>query len=184
MAILDYDVLAEGYDELYGDEQRSKYRAVFDRVRVDGCLWVLDVGCGTGLFLSFLRERGVMCEYVGVDVSTGMLDKALARLDCCSHLVSADAHRLPFRDKAFTHLYCFTTVHHLDIQRFVEEAGRVCSGVLVVSQHKRLSPRLEVGCCGPPTCVDEFVVIDYSKVLRQASAGSSPDSLSGGGQAP
>ncbi|MCS7110084.1 MAG: class I SAM-dependent methyltransferase [Candidatus Caldarchaeum sp.] len=131
---------------------------------------LLDVGCGTGLFKVFLRGAGVGCEYVGVDVSAGMLRKARERLDESTHLVQADAHRLPFRDKAFSMVFAFTVVHHLNPARFIAEAQRVCTGTVVVSQHKRLSPRIEKDVRETETA-DEFVFIDCSNLLRQDSGG-------------
>lgn len=37
---------------------------------------VLDVGCGIGGFLTFLREKGISCEFTGIDINPGMIDKA------------------------------------------------------------------------------------------------------------
>lgn len=37
---------------------------------------VLDVGCGIGGFLDFLKEKGISCEFTGVDINPGMIDKA------------------------------------------------------------------------------------------------------------
>ncbi|MEM4189692.1 MAG: class I SAM-dependent methyltransferase, partial [Candidatus Caldarchaeum sp.] len=114
MAVLDYDRLSDCYDELHGEEQLRKYGAAINMLGSGQPSRVLDVGCGTGLFLRFLRERGWTCEYVGVDVSSGMLDKALEKADASSHLVMADAHHLPFRDNTFTILFSFTVIHHLN----------------------------------------------------------------------
>ncbi|MEM0384576.1 MAG: class I SAM-dependent methyltransferase [Candidatus Caldarchaeum sp.] len=184
VAVLDYDVLSECYDELYGGEQRSKYRAAVDRVRPDEASRVLDAGCGTGLFLRYLREVGCFCEYVGVDVSQGMLRRAVEKLDMLSHLVMADANHLPFREDTFTHVYSFTTIHHLDARRFLDEALRVSSRSVVITQHKRLSPRLEMEACETEETVDQLVVLqDKPPVLRSSPDGRGSDSLSRGGQA-
>ncbi|MCS7133990.1 MAG: class I SAM-dependent methyltransferase, partial [Candidatus Caldarchaeum sp.] len=96
--------------------------------------------------------------------------KARERLDESTHLVQADAHRLPFRDKAFSMVFAFTVVHHLSPDQFIAEAKRICTHTVVVSQHKRLSPRIQQGVRELGS-VDEFVFIDCSTVLRQASGG-------------
>ncbi|MEM1946686.1 MAG: class I SAM-dependent methyltransferase [Candidatus Caldarchaeum sp.] len=167
MAVLDYDRLSDCYDELYGEEQLSKYRAAVNMVGHLEFSCVLDVGCGTGLFLRFLREKGWTSEYVGVDVSSGMLAKALEKADASSHVVMADAHHLPFRDNAFPILFSFTVLHHLNTSQFLAEASRVCGKLMVVTQHKRLSPRLENNVCDSET-VDEILVGEPS-VFRKAA---------------
>ena len=43
------------------------------------CQRVLDVGCGNGRFGHFLQQQGVSVEYVGVDFSPPLLDKAQAQ---------------------------------------------------------------------------------------------------------
>ncbi|MEM4281986.1 MAG: class I SAM-dependent methyltransferase [Candidatus Caldarchaeum sp.] len=171
MAVLDYDVLSDCYDELYGEEQLRKYREALYIFEPLQCSRVLDVGCGTGLLIRFLRENGVLCEYVGVDISSRMLEKASGRADSMTHLIMADAHHLPFRDNVFDVLSSFTVIHHLNVSGFLAEASRVCGNILVVTQHKRLSPRIEHNIRESNTA-DEIVVITRPAVLRQA-AGSS-----------
>ncbi|GAG35886.1 unnamed protein product, partial [marine sediment metagenome] len=36
---------------------------------------VLDIGCGSGIFLKYLRKKGLK-ELIGLDISLGMLKKA------------------------------------------------------------------------------------------------------------
>lgn len=40
---------------------------------------VLDVGCGLGNLLGFLRQRNIHCDYNGVDIHHGMIDEARRR---------------------------------------------------------------------------------------------------------
>lgn len=164
---LNYDVLCDSYDELYGEEQAGKFRRVFEIVS-GPFRRVLDAGCGTCLFKDFLRGLDVGCEYVGVDISAGMLMKARERIDESTHLIQADAHNLPFRDKVFSHVFAFTVIHHLNPPRFIDEARRISTELIVVSQHKRLSPRIEQGVRELGS-VDEFVFLDCSPVFREAS---------------
>ncbi|MEM4417671.1 MAG: class I SAM-dependent methyltransferase [Nitrososphaerota archaeon] len=138
--VLDYDLLSLSYDGLYGGEQIRKYRAAVCYVEVSGMGRILDVGCGTALLYSFLRAIGLDGEYVGVDISAGMLEKA--KSSGPPHLVQADSHRLPFRSKAFTHTFSFTVVHHCNPPTILEETLRTTSRQVIISQNRRLAPRL------------------------------------------
>lgn len=68
-----YDAIAPSYNELYGDEQLTKYRGIEDICR--GAR-VLDIGCGTGLLLKHLRDSGADPGlYVCLDISRRMLER-------------------------------------------------------------------------------------------------------------
>jgi SAM-dependent methyltransferase len=73
---------------------------------------VLDAGCGNGLYLRALRERGARA--VGCDLSLGMLRRIAGR----QPLVNADVTALPVRDGAFD---LVLAGHLLDL---VPERGR------------------------------------------------------------
>lgn len=141
-AVLDYDLLSLSYDELYGCEQMCKYYSAVGLVNLYSSDRVLDLGCGTGLFYDFLLRLGWDGEYVGVDLSAGMLERA--KLRGAQHLIQADGHRLPFRDKTFTHLFSFTVIHHCSPQTILQEASRVTVHQLTISQNSRLGLRLHL----------------------------------------
>lgn len=88
-----YDNLSEVYDDLYGGEQIVKYLKSLAYVRGDR---VLDAGCGTGLGISVLYPRYVLC----LDISLGMLKRALERGPNADYLV-ADVTLPPLRPASF-----------------------------------------------------------------------------------
>jgi SAM-dependent methyltransferase len=75
-----YERSAAIYDLLYGDkayrEEADTLRALLDQERA-GTRTLLEVGCGTGGHLVFLREH-FACE--GIDLSAAMLEHARAKL--------------------------------------------------------------------------------------------------------
>ncbi|BAJ50589.1 conserved hypothetical protein [Candidatus Caldarchaeum subterraneum] len=158
VAYLDYDTLSEGYDELYGDEQRAKHHHAVDRVR-EPVSRVCDAGCGTALFLETIRSRLGPVDYVGFDTAANMLAKAASRADAYTHLVQADANHMPFRCKVFSHLFCLTVIHHLNPQQFIREAHRTTTTKIIISQHKRLTPRLTGHPAEENETVDEIITI-------------------------
>lgn len=96
-----YDEMAEVYDRRY-DESRGKfYYSHISRHIMDGFFRggkLLDLGCGTGLFVRrYLEEGG---EAVGIDISRGMIEKASVRCRGSDFCVGT-AEVLPFRDSSF-----------------------------------------------------------------------------------
>jgi SAM-dependent methyltransferase len=68
---------------------------------------VLDVGCGNGLYLRRLRERGIAA--VGADRSVGMLEAAAPH----PARINADVQRLPFRNEAFDTVLAPHMLYHV-----------------------------------------------------------------------
>ena len=75
---LRYDAEANGYDELYSDEQRTKFEFALHRIALRREDRILDCGCGTGLFLE--KVAGSVQFAVGLDLSPKMLHRAQLRL--------------------------------------------------------------------------------------------------------
>lgn len=101
---------------------------------------VLDVGCGTGRFLSALPER---YERTGIDVSSRMLDYARKK---GLSVEQASGDKLPFDDDSFDLVATFAVLHHLidpDVVRAsLREMVRVArpGGVVLVWDHNPLNP--------------------------------------------
>lgn len=102
---------------------------------------VLDVGCGTGVFLPVIAAAvGRDGRVVGLDHSEAFLREARIRiadqgLEAVVSLVSGDAHRLPFDDDSFDAAHTERVLMHLDdpdaaireLRRVVRPGGRVVS---------------------------------------------------------
>jgi ubiquinone/menaquinone biosynthesis C-methylase UbiE len=102
---------------------------------------ILDVGIGTGRFAEYFNDSGF--NIVGVDVSLSMMAKA--REKGLRDLVQADAHHLPFRDRAFDGAIMIHVLHLVrDWVQVVGEVGRVTRKVIVaeVEGGEGFSPRL------------------------------------------
>ncbi|MEM1982067.1 MAG: class I SAM-dependent methyltransferase [Sulfolobales archaeon] len=71
-----YNALSSSYDELYGEEQRIKYKKILKHLRKDlGA--VLDVGCGTATLLEYLMDSGYrVLRYTCIDVSDKIIEIA------------------------------------------------------------------------------------------------------------
>ncbi|RJR18570.1 MAG: class I SAM-dependent methyltransferase [Desulfobacteraceae bacterium] len=100
---------------------------------------VLDIGCGFGDQLLFLRKKGM--NTTGVDPSPHMLDCARARLGQGCTLEKGYAEDLPFEDNEFDVAMLINTLEFLDDpSAALREAARVASKRIVVAAINRWSP--------------------------------------------
>jgi ubiquinone/menaquinone biosynthesis C-methylase UbiE len=138
-----YDETADLYDRRYEEIQRVKYAAVMKNLP-DGKKRLLDLGCGTGMFLQELSGRAKFV--VGVDVSPEMLRMANVRHGRAA-LVQADADALPFADGSFDAVVSVTLLQNMpDPAATVREVARVLrpGGVAILTVLKRRYLREEL----------------------------------------
>ena len=84
---------------------------------------VLEVGCGTGNYLSRIKNKPSIT--VGMDVSQKMLERARAKLPDAA-LTRSKAEFLPFSDRTFDAVYSIQVLHHVtDRNKFVSETFRI-----------------------------------------------------------
>ncbi len=93
---------------------------------------VLDIACGTGRTLKFIRAALPKASLFGVDLSPAYLRKANELLSqmpgVLPQLIQANGEKLPFRDNYFqatTNVFLFHELPHFARQRVINEAFRV-----------------------------------------------------------
>lgn len=125
-----FDAWSASYDRswLQAAFFRPSHRLIFRHLsQVRGRL--LDIGCGTGLFLAEVLHRHPGLEVVGLDLSQAMLDHAAQRCRDWPQrawVVRGDSQRLPFQDDSFDVVTCSHSFHHYpDQRRVVGEMHRV-----------------------------------------------------------
>ena len=120
-----YDRVAAIYDVQYREEQERKYRAALDATRVSKCGYILDLGCGTGLFDEEAAKLGDFV--IGVDHSAKMLKKAKQKHnDQRTFFLCADADKLPFAEETFDRTFSFTMLQNIPYpEKTVTEICRV-----------------------------------------------------------
>lgn len=161
-----YDSTAGIYDNRYEKIQERKFRAI--ESYIDEARKVLDVGCGTGLFLNKLIAPERLL--VGVDFSTPMLEEAMKRTEE-PILISADADHLPFSDKSFDLVLSFTLVQNMpDPKLTIREMKRVTElgGKLIVTGLKKKHS---------PEEIEEFMISAGLKKIRAMNIPGSEDFL-------
>ena len=102
--ILKYDLTSGIYDELYRDEQFGKYRFLFFEKNLGVRNRILDIGCGTGLLMDFLKENGIdkYATYICLEPSRRMLKYAVGKNRDDQRIVFINAY---CEDKLFLHNY-------------------------------------------------------------------------------
>lgn len=98
-----YDHIADGYEELYKEEQLKKLNLINDNMVVYRSDLLLDVGCGPG-FASEVFD----CRIMGLDPSEELLKQ------CSFKTVRCEAEEMPFPDNYFDVVIAVTSIHNFD----------------------------------------------------------------------
>lgn len=111
-----YDAIADGYDELHGDEQLEKYRALLRLGLIGADETILDLGHGSGLICSVFDN-----PILGIDTAQNLLARSPART------MRVDFNEpLPFEDSSYDWVVSFTALHHAtNPEALVSEAQRI-----------------------------------------------------------
>jgi SAM-dependent methyltransferase len=115
------------------EQQTPVYEEALRRADVGPGARVLDVGCGTGVFLRMCADRGA--SVAGLDAAAGLLELARARVPEADVRLG-DLQVLPYEDDAFDVVTGFTSFFFADdMVAALREAARVARpGAPVVIQ--------------------------------------------------
>jgi ubiquinone/menaquinone biosynthesis C-methylase UbiE len=96
------------------------------------CRRFVDVGCGTGRWMTYAESRGA--RVFGIDLCRQMLSRAAAKPHLAGRLALASAERLPLPDGMADLVLCsFAIAYFADPRRALSEMARVsASGATVV----------------------------------------------------
>ena len=107
------------------EQQLPTYEEAIRRVGLGAGQRVLEVGCGSGVFLRAAADRGA--SVVGLDASETLIELARARVPE-AELVVGDMQFLPYDDDTFDLVAGFNSFFFAaDMVAALREAGRVAS---------------------------------------------------------
>ncbi|MDD1700410.1 MAG: class I SAM-dependent methyltransferase [Methanoregula sp.] len=121
-----YDTIADVYDHHYDKNRGRCYHRhistyIMSVLPENGIL--LDIGCGTGLFVDRYIESGGTA--VGLDISGKMIEKARHRCKPCDFAVGT-GEKIPFCDNAFDGIASLLVFSYVrDPEAMLSEAHRV-----------------------------------------------------------
>lgn len=125
---VDYDLIAPTYNQRFqASDNPGIAAALYSLYQGVGSGRLLEVGCGTGHWLSGLAARSPARarQLFGLDLSAGMLAQARRR-EAGIPLLRGRAEQLPFPAGAFGLVYCVHALHHfMQPRQFIREARRL-----------------------------------------------------------
>lgn len=141
------------WDETSSETDMTKLELMSKRLKIKPGSTVLDVGCGTGVFIPFLLSRiGGEGRLVALDVAEEMLKRARAKGFKDIEYLLADVTSIPLGDEVFDAVVCYSSFPHFqdkpralaEINRVTKSGGRllIChtSSRAVVNQFHRQIP--------------------------------------------
>ena len=139
-----YQLWAETYDDDPNPLLALEERGLCPMLPDLRCKDALDIGCGTGRWLSTLLGRGAR-SVVGVDASAAMIVRAATKPLLRGRLVLADCLALPLRAQVADVIVCsFAVGHVLNTRALASELARVArphADVFVTEMHPEAQAR-------------------------------------------
>jgi len=134
-----YSNYASVYDHIFGKIFHESRESAVRRLNVTHGERILEVGVGTGLSLPLYPRH---CRLVGIDLSSGMLEKARARVQIYGlenvELSRMDAGKMDFPDDSFdTIMAAYVVTAVPDYRKVMTEMIRVCrpGGRIIMLNH-------------------------------------------------
>jgi ubiquinone/menaquinone biosynthesis C-methylase UbiE len=112
----------EFYDRSYIETDAEASRFFFFEEGVlpkyiDRVISCIDLGCGSGIFLNYIKKKYGVTYVFGLDISESMLTEACKHKDGSVELAQGSILDLPFDDKKFDLVYMDDVLHHIVSER-------------------------------------------------------------------
>lgn len=132
-----YSETADDYDAMHlagPDEHSLALGWMSVLIRANGIRGLLDVGCGTGRCLRFLKSEGIEIELKGIEPIQALRDVAMRKGLRAEEIIDGNALALPFADELIDLVCSFGVLHHIaDHKQAVSEMCRVARKAVFIS---------------------------------------------------
>lgn len=144
---------------------------VFDLLDARPGMQVLEIGCGTGLFLEFLVARGL--EPVGTDIAAGLLPECPPGLE----VAAAPAARQPYPDGSFDRVVMVgVSLYFSSMEEFLDVLDEVMR-LLRPGGRAVISDNLLFHTSVPPVGDTAYCIVDVSRLAQHLSGTSASWSI-------
>ena len=138
--MLDYTKRAKNYDKRWQHYCLPSFSKSLQILDLNQDSRLLDVGCGTGIFLEILEKKFPATEFNGIDPNQAMLAKASEKLSSKVHLEIGNAESLPYNSQSFDWVVLSNCLGHINNQEAaLSEACRVLAddGKIIITDWTR-----------------------------------------------
>jgi ubiquinone/menaquinone biosynthesis C-methylase UbiE len=120
---------------------QRQFMRVANALNLQPGIRLLDLGCGAGIFLSWLA-RQMEGKYYGIDLSLNSAQSA-KELSTQLSLAVGDAEVLPYKNESFDRISCNGAAHHLlDLHSALAEMFRILAPGGILALYEPTSTRL------------------------------------------
>lgn len=142
-----YNGIAQGYDELYKEEQEQKLTHITKHFTSEFTIketdTLLDVGCGSGVSTLYFKTK----TQTGIDPSKELIRLAKQKSSTAKFSV-APAEAIPFNDNQFDVVLSLTAIQNFDdIDKGICEIARVGKDRFIVTFLKNSPKKQEIRTC-------------------------------------
>lgn len=146
-----FEEIAANWDSWESPETFQAMEKMVKRFNLPASSLILDIGCGTGNIIQFMKKAQPKSYFMGIDYAFNMLKQAYLKISATTNtaltnhtLLCADATQSPFRNNCFERLICFSCFPHFqDKKAALREFYRLLkpNGLLYIAH---ISPSYEI----------------------------------------
>lgn len=128
-----YEKRAESYTK-FDKQGFTRYSRALKLVNIQSGAKILDVGCKHAFLCDFLTQKGINCDYYGIDISEKVIENLKSKKG--NFQVCDVMQALPFDSGKFNYIFCFELIEHVENPTFLlNQFKRVLkdNGVLLLS---------------------------------------------------
>jgi ubiquinone/menaquinone biosynthesis C-methylase UbiE len=134
-----YTQTANGYDaaQIHTDDEHSYALMILRGILAEkGYRSLLDVGCGTGRAIDYLRRTELRLDLLGIEPVAALRQMAIAKGIRPEQLLIGNGYELPFADHSIDCVTAFGVLHHVEEpDRVIAEMLRVAKKAVFISDH-------------------------------------------------